>query len=238
MTEETTAAAPAPEQTPQPPAPTLKEMVATVRKAQENDFDKHDREERLKILIRKSTCGHYGNNPLFNYYNPSLEYSLEELKVLVPLERDRWNYAWKSEKVSTKSDKSGKVTEGCYAENRHGLYSVPRTGGRRNPHMSHKNQAIKSASIRAFRKLVEETGTSLRATCKEQEIEYLGLPDAMIPELGAKAMRIAVREVTAQRKAHSRDKRRRQEFSRRTNAGLINTSEKSYVNRGGEYGKV
>jgi hypothetical protein len=106
--------------------------------------------------------------------------------------------------------------------------------------MNHRQQAIKSAAIRVFRKLVEATGASLRATCKEQEIEYLGLPDAMIPELGAKAMRIAVREVTASRKFYTSRKRRQQEFTRRTNAGLEqkSASAKRYINRGGQFGKV
>jgi hypothetical protein len=60
----------------------------------------------------------------------------------------------------------------------------------------------------------------------------------MIPELGAKAARIAIREVTAQRKAWSKAKRRRQEHSRKVNAGLLgtSTSEINYVNRKGEYG--
>ena len=234
MTEETTAAAPAPEQPPKMPASTHEEMVATIRKSQERDFDKHDREERLKILIRKSDCGHAGNNSLFGAYNPSLEYSLEELKLLVPLERDRLNYNWQK-----KNEDGEVITEGCYSVNKHGLYSVPRPHGRLHPRMNHRQQAIKSAAIRVFRKLVEATGASLRATCKEQEIEYLGLPDAMIPELGAKAMRIAVREVTASRKFYTRNKRRQQEFARRTNAGLEqkSASAKRYINRGGQYGK-
>jgi hypothetical protein len=235
---EATAAAPASEpqetQPQQPPAPTHEEMVATIRKAQERDFDKHDREERLKKLIRKSSCGQPWNNPLFGAYNPSLEYTLEELKILVPLERDRLSYNW------VKKNEAGEViTEGCLSVNKYGLYSVPRPHGRLKPHMNHRQQAIKSAAIRVFRKLVEETSASLRATCKEEQIEYLGLPDAMIPELGAKAMRIAVREVTATRKYYTRKNRRQQEFARRTNAGLEqkSASAKRYINRGEQYGK-
>jgi hypothetical protein len=227
MSEETTAA-PAAEQSPKP-APTHEELVAIIRKNQEKDFDRHDRTERLRILIRKSSCGHAGNNPLFGAYNPSLEYTLEELKVLVPLERDRLNYTWVNEK---------KKTVGVFAANKHGLYAIPHTRGRRKPHMNHKQQAIKSASIRIFRRLLDETSQSLKATCKDEQIEYLGIPDAMIPELGAKAARIAIREVTAQRKAWSKAKRRRQEHSRKVNAGLLgtSTSEINYVSRKGEYG--
>lgn len=228
-------AAPVPEtQAQQPPAtaePTHEDMVALVRTNQEKDFDRHDRDERMRVLIRKASCGHAGNNPLFGAYNPSLEYSLAELRVLVPLERDRLNYSFEPTKPGG--------TAGKVAENRHGLCAVPHAGGRRKPHMNHKQQAIKSAAVRMFRKLVDEMSVSLRATCAEQEIEYLGIPDAMIPELGAKASRIAVREVTAQRKAHSRNKRRRQEHSRKANAGLLSTStqEAQYVNRGGKYGR-
>ena len=215
----------------QKPAPTLAEMVATVRLNQERDFDRRDYARRLKILIRKSTSGKQHNNPLFGYYNPSIEYSLDELKALIPLDEDRLNYSFQPTKEGG--------TGGVLAENRHGLYAVPASHGRRKPHMTHRQQAVKSAAIRIFRKLIEATGTTLRATCKEQEIEYLGIPDATIPELGQKATRIAVREVTAQRKAYSRNNRRRQEHSRKVNRGLltVSTSEVNYVNRGGEYGR-
>lgn len=227
MIEATGAAA---EPQPQPHAPTHEDAVAIVRKNQEKDFDRREHTQRLTILIRKSDCGHAGNNPLFGAYNPSLEYSLAELRTLTHIE-NRLNYSFEPTKPGG--------TGGVLAENKYGLYSVPKapTTARKKPHMNHRQQAIKSAAIRIFRKLVEERGTSLRATCKEQEIEYLGLPDAMIPKLGEQATRIAIREITAQRKAYSRNNRRRQEHSRKVNAGLLSvaTSETNYVNRRGQF---
>ncbi len=228
-----TAAAPAPESqaAPQQPQMTRSQLVAFIRTKQQEDFDRNDKAERLAIAKRKSTCGHAGNNPLFGkvFDDPSIEWTLEELKALVQLDRDWLNYEWKNEK---------KGTEGVFAMNRHGLFSIPKVKGRRNPHMTKQAQDIKSASIRVFRKLFEQAGESLKATCAKEQIEYLGIPDAVIPELGKKAGRIAIREIVAANKASRRAARRRQQFSRKVNAGLItkSASEKNYVNKGGAYG--
>jgi hypothetical protein len=225
--EETKQAAPA-EQTPM----TMENAVAIIRKNQEKDFDRHDLAERLKIAQRRSKCGHAGNNPLFGmvFDNPSIEYSLDELKALVPLERDRLNYNWVNEK---------KETSGCLAVNRHGLYSVPKGHGRRKPHMNLRQQAIKSEALRLFKQLMEQAAETLKATCKTEEIEYLGVPESTMQELAQKATRLALRNVMGRRKAKSRADRRRKEHSRKVNAGLltISTSETRYVNRGGAYGR-
>jgi hypothetical protein len=210
--------------------PTKQEMVAVILKKQEEDFDRRDHAERLAALKRISENGQPWNNPLFGAFDPSVEYTLAELKAMVPLERDRLNYEWKNE---------DKGTQGVFAKNKYGLYSIPKGHGRIKPHMNLRRQAVKAAALRIFETLFAEAAQRLEATCKEEKIEYLGIPDAMIPELGEKAARIAIREVAAQRKATARSKRRRQEFSRRVNAGLItiSASEKRYVNQGGQYGR-
>lgn len=219
------------QETPEAKPVTMAEAVAVIRKNQEKDFDRNDHAERLKIAIRRSKCGHAGNNPLFGmeFDNPSIEYSLDELKALLPLDRDRLNYNWKNEK---------KETGGCLAVNRHGLYSIPKSRGRRRPHLNLRQQAIKSESLRVFRQLFTEVSQKLQATCKEQEIEYIGIPDAMLPELRVKAARIAIRTVTVRCRLKARAARRRQDHSRKVNAGLLTkaTAEKNYANRGGQYG--
>ena len=228
-----TAAAPAPEPqaAPQQPQMTRSQLGAFIRTKQQEDFDRNDKAERLAIAKRKSTCGHAGNNPLFGkvFDDPSIEWTLEELKALVPLDHDRLNYEWKNEK---------KGTEGVFATNRHGLFSIPKPKGRRKPHMTKKAQDIKSASIRIFRKLFEQAGEKLKAMCKTENLEYIGVPDDSLPKLGASAARIAVREVVASSNASRRKVRRRQQFSRKVNAGLItiSASEKNYINKGGQFG--
>ena len=195
-----------------------KEMVVKlIIENQLKDFDKHDHAERLKIAKRKGAAG----NPLFIVFNnTSIEFTLDELKVLVPLERDRMNYL-------------------KLAKNLHGLLSIPKQKGRRNHHMSQRHQALKSESLRVFRSLLETHVDKFKAVCVEKGLEYTGIPDSAIPEVGKQAARIAIRNVNEAQFRKRTKARRRQEHSRKVNAGLlsISTSEKNYVNRGGQYGK-
>src|ERR1039458_7925064 len=109
------------------PMAARKEMtVKLIIEKQLADFDRHDHAERLKIAKRKGAAG----NPLFIVFNnPSIEFTLDELKVLVPLERDRVNYL-------------------KLAENAHGLLSIPKQKGRLHPHMSKRKQTLKCESLR------------------------------------------------------------------------------------------
>jgi|SRR5208282_1317441 len=225
MTDEAKQEAPA-----EPTPVTMTDAVVIIRKNQEKDFDRNDHRERLAILKRKSECGTPRNNPLYGMFNPSLELTLDELKAMVPLERDRLNYNWVNE---------DKETRGCFSVNRHGLYSLPKMHGRRKPHMNLRQQAIKSEALLIFRQLFNRAAEKLKATCKEQEIEYMGIPDAIIPELSQKATRFAISNVVGRRKVKSRADRRRKEHSRKVNAGLltISTSEKNYVNQESQYGR-
>ena len=234
-----TAAAPALEQptpaqtTPTPPpapAPMTREAAtAFVLAKQEESYEKADYEERLAVLKRRSENGQPWNNPLFGTYNPSIEYTHEELKALITLDRDKLNYAWVNEK---------KNTCGKFAKKRHGLLCIPKQRGRRKPHLTPQQQAIKSESLRIFRSLLEERAEKLQAICKEEKLEYLGVPESAFAELGAKAAKLGMQAVQDKRRRKASKARRRQEHSRKVNAGLItiSTSEKRYVNRGGEYG--
>jgi hypothetical protein len=224
-----------PEVKPEPQPMTREQAVAAILARQLSSFDESDHAERLAIAKRKSTCGHAGNNPLFGmvFDNPSITYTLEELKAMVPLERDRLNYDWK------RAEDDPKKTCGKLAKNMYGLLAIPRPKGSRKPHMNKHQQAIKSESLRIFRRLFAEAAEKLQAVCKGENIEYLGVPDASIPALGAKAAKLALQAVADKRRAKARRARRRQDHSRRVNAGLItiSTSEKRYVNRGGQFGR-
>lgn len=223
-----TAAAPAPEPQKQP---THEEIVALIRLNQQRDFDRHDHAERLLKAQRKSKCGHAGNNPLFGmtFDDPSIEFSLDELKALIPLDRDRLDYGWVNE---------DKGTHGVFAENRHGLFSIPKPGRvRRNMHMTKKQQHVKSLSLVIFRQLFEKQSREFEATCKEQNIKYIGLPEEALTELGAKAAQLALAEFKATKKNATRRLRRAQQFQRAVQAGtLTRISEKRYINRGGQFG--
>ncbi len=186
---------------------TREEAVAKAVEQQLKNFDAADRNERLQRLMRAGK------------YNPSVEYTDAELKVLVPLKRDRWNYI-------------------KLAKNSHGLLSFPKTRGRRKPHMTKRGQEIKSASLAIFKQLFEERAERLMAVCKRESIEYIGVPDSAIPELGARAAKQAIVVVNDKRRAKAQKARRRQEHSRKVNAGIITTgtAERRFVEKGGQYG--
>lgn len=212
------------------PQMTKAEAVAKILKQQEASFDVADREERLRVGKRLAKNGKPWNNPLYGLFeDPSIEYTLAELKALVPLDRDSLNYDWTS---------PDKKTVGKFAKNVHGLLSIGRQHGRRRKRMTKHQQAIKSASLRLFKSLMETRAHELQTVCKNEGIEYLGIPDAMIPEVGALAAKLGMLEVTNRQRQKSHKARRRKEFSRKVNAGTItkSASEKRYVNRGGQFG--
>src|SRR5208282_6301256 len=191
-----------------PLAPTKAEVVAQILKQQEASFDRADHAERLKRGIRKGI--------LLN--DPSIEYSLEELKSLVPLERDRMNYS-------------------VLAKNKHGLLSIGRPHGRLHPHMNKHQQAVKSASLRIFRELFQSRSELLQAAAAGQKIEYLGIPDAMLPKLGKLAAQLGIKAVK-QRVRSRRDVRKRmQKASRKVNAGLLAGNQAhNFIMKGNQYG--
>src|ERR1039458_701707 len=140
-------------------------MVGRLVENQLKDFDRHDHAERLKIAKRKGAAG----NPLFIVFNnPSIEFTLDELKVLVPLDRDRMKYL-------------------KLAKNLHGLLSIPKQKGRRNHHMSQRHQALKCESLRVFRDVLEMHVKSFKGICTQNGQEYMGIPDDAIPEISKRS---------------------------------------------------
>ena len=206
MSDETTVQA-APTEEPKKPL-THDEAVAQIRKRQEDAFDQSDFAERLAIAKRKG---------LKLVENPSIVPTLDELKAAVPLKRDRMRYV-------------------KLAVNHFGLYSVPKQRGRRKPHMTARQQSIKSAALRIFKQLMDDKAERLKAVCAKEGFEYLGIPDSAVPELAKQAGLRATKEYFEAKHRKTRKALRRQKFSRAVNAGTTTTSEKCFVGRGGEYG--
>lgn len=205
-----TAVAPALE--PQPEAPkqlTREEAVAKILAQQFEAFDASDYQERFAVAKRKN---------LALVSDPSYIPTLDELKAAVPLKRDRFTYK-------------------KLAKNAHGLLSMPKQRGKRKPHLNKHQQSIKSAALRIYRGLLESKSETLRAVCKKEGFEYIGIPESALPALGAQAAKQALREVNELRRSKNRRARRRQQFSRGVNAGLVTTSEKQYVEKGGQFGR-
>ncbi len=214
MSEETTASAE------QPKVEMTREQAIEFVLAKQNFmFNESDRAERTAVAKRKGI-----------ELNPSIDYTLEELKLKVPLKRDRLNYDWKNE---------DKGTSGVLAKNKHGLLATPKQKGKRKPHLNQHQQALKSATLLIFRELFEEKAERLKAVCKKEEFEYIGVPESSIPEIGARAAKMAVQVVKNNRRAERDKARRRQDFSRKVNAGTFGNaqpSERAFVNHGGQYG--
>jgi hypothetical protein len=198
MTE--TAVAPALNQAP-PQGVTKAEAVAKILEQQNLSFDKSDYDERLEVGKRRAQNGRPWNNPLYGLFSdPSINYTLEKLKALVPLDRDKMRYK-------------------TFAKNVHGLLSIGRAKGRRKPRMTKHQQAIKSESIRVFRGLIVARAEELKAVCKNDGIEYLGIPDALLPEISARAAKLGMAAVNNKRRAKARKANRVQQASRKTNRG-------------------
>lgn len=227
------ATAPAQEQPEAQPQPemTREQVIKLIRENQQKDYDRNDHAERLRLCVRKSKSGQPWNNPLhgMDFENPSIVYTLDELRAFMPLERDRLSYSFEASKEGG--------TTGVLATNKHGLFSIGRPHGRRKPHMNLHQQAVKSESLRVFRNLLAERSAAIEAECKEQGIEYIGIPDALLGEIGKQAARIAIRNLKAKYGAYRFKANRVQQHSRFVNAGLLTiaTSQRRFIRAGGQY---
>jgi hypothetical protein len=202
------------------PQMTREQAVEYVLGHQIKSFEQNDIKQRIQIALRKGIITE----------NPSIEYTLEELKALVPLPHDRWNYDWVNEE---------KGTRGVVAKNAHGLLAVPKQRGRRKKHMTKHQQDIKSTSLSIFKQLFAAKAERLKAVCKTEEIEYLGVPDSALPELGKQAAMQALTAVKDKAKRKRDKARRRQKYSRAVNAGIFgmnNPGERNFVEHGGQFG--
>ncbi len=192
------------------PQMTREQAVEYVLGHQIKSFEQNDIKQRIQIALRKGIIE----------ANPSVEYTLEELKALVPQPQDRWNYI----KIAKTS---------------HGLLAVPKQRGRRKKHMTKHQQDIKSTSLSIFQQLFAAKAERLKAVCKKEEIDYLGVPDSAIPELGARAAKRALTVVKDKAKRKRDKARRRQKYSRAVNAGIFGNSrpgERNFIEHGGQYG--
>ena len=203
------------------PQMTREQAVAYVLDHQIKSFEQNDIKQRIQLGVRKGIIT----------VDPSYEYTLEELKALVPLPQDRYNYDWVNE---------DKGTRGVVAKNAHGLLAVPKQRGRRKKHMTKHQQDIKSTSLSIFQQLFTEKAERLKAVCKTEEIDYLGVPDSAFRELGKRAAMQAL-TVVKDKVKRKRDKaRRRQKYSRAVNAGIFGNSrpsEKNFVESGNQFGR-
>jgi hypothetical protein len=189
------------------------------RAKQDAAFDQDDYRERLTIAKRLVAKG---KSPLFKLLlDPVINRppTLAELRVLVPLKRDRLRYI-------------------KYSLNRHGLYALPKpTVKRIKAHWNKAAQAVKSTALPIFRDLFTAAAEELEATCKQEQIEYLGVPESVGPALAEKAQNFARKSLGARYAAHRRRHNRMQSASRRINAGLMNGNQtKRFVNRGHQHG--
>ena len=120
--------------------------VRLIVENQLKDYDRNDHAERMKIGRRKAANGDL-DFVMFN--NPSIIFTLDELKVLVPLDRDRLNYGFLNTadklnaelavcvdpvriKVLTRQIARG-LKKGCggtLAKNHYGLLSFPKSPSR------------------------------------------------------------------------------------------------------------
>jgi hypothetical protein len=85
-----------------------------------------------------------------------------------------------------------------------------------------------------FRKLFAAKAERLQAVCKEEKIEYQGVPESALPQLGAQAMKAAVAIVDRENTRHRKVRRRMKDLSRRINYGLKpgNTNARKYAHKG------
>ncbi len=103
--------------------------------------------------------------------------------------------------------------------------------------MTQRAQSIKSTALRIFKQLMDEKAERLKAVCAKEGFEYLGIPDSAVPELAKRAGMLATKEYFEKKHRKTQKALRRQKFSRAVNAGTTTTSEKRFVESGGQYGK-
>jgi hypothetical protein len=143
----------------------------------------------------------------------------------IVLEGDRMRYA---------VDKDGLPR---MATSRFGFLSFPKPKGRKKRHLTKTEQAIKSASLRIFRRLFEECAIHMERELTAKGEQYFGLPEDMLRQLGARAARLGALEVATHNRVARRHVQRQQKLSRGINRGLIagNTAA-HHVHSGGQYG--
>jgi hypothetical protein len=222
-----------PTPTEQKPQPTREEVIATIRAGQEKSMAEMDRAIRLAKARRgyRVELTHEDGRPYTEKYvlGPSIEPTDEELRAMVPLPQDRFDFGWENK---------AKGTKGTIALNAHGLISSGRPTGPRKPHMSKRKMAVHNASLRIYKTLFAEAARAADVQAKKDNKPYVGIPEEDLKKLGFKALQLGAREVFRSIKAAQRYNRRVQDANRRVNTGLLPGNQvNGVIRRGGQFGR-
>jgi hypothetical protein len=215
-----------------PPQPTREEIIAQIKKAQEEQMATADRAARLAKARRgyRVELKHDDGRPYteVRVLGPSVEPTDEELRAMVPLPQDRWHYA---------TDIHGVECEPRIAMNKFGLYSIGKPGrGRKKPHMFKRKMAVHNASFRIYKTLFAQAAREADAAAKKEGKEYVGIPEEQLKKIGAKSIRLGAREVY--RTIKRRPQLAQQQASRKVNNGTLPGNQvQGYINQGGQYGR-
>lgn len=194
------------------PKPSPAEMFQRALEIRNNQFERAVIEKRTAIARRKGLL------------QPSVEYTPAELKDLVPIPEDKIRFA-----TYPKGHKF--AGQPRIAVDRFGLPALPKARGRRNRHMTKHEQAVKSAAIIIFRTLFGERKAVLEAEADVKGEKFVGIPEAELPKLGARATRMASQQVKATNAQYRRRTRNRTKLSRKINAEILpgNTNVHDYI---------
>lgn len=173
------------------------------REHRETQWNLNADAERLRIARK---------NGLFS--EPSVIPTPEELRAAVTLPGDTIRYR----KLAT---------------DKHGLLSLSKPPkGRKNPHMTPRQQRAKAAGILAFGRVFRNRFHNLSDKAKAEGTEFKGVPVKELSAIGARAAMVGFADNKRNLRAAARKARKRQELSRKINAGTLpgNTNVRRYVN--------
>lgn len=97
-------------------------------------------------------------------------------------------------------------------------------------HMPKREQAVKSAMLRTFRRLVAPVIAAGRGHVESLGLPWQGVPIEVLGKVGARAGELAIYWCRKQARIRRQRRNRAQQFSRRVNAGLMpgNTSRRRF----------
>ncbi len=97
-------------------------------------------------------------------------------------------------------------------------------------HMPKKEQTIKSAALRIFRRLIAPIIDAAKGHFASLGVEFQGVPVDVLGKVGARAGELAIYEYMRTCRSRRSRRNRAQQFSRRVNAGLMpgNTSRRRF----------
>jgi hypothetical protein len=163
--------------------------------------------------------------------DPSIELSPEELRALIPLEGDTMRYA-----VYPKGHPQAGEPRLALRFTRDDF--IPKPHGRKNKHMSKRNQAIKSAYLRISKDLFTIAAGKKIKAAEADGTEFVGLSQDDMTKIAAKAARLGTIEVIKTRRFQRNVRNRVQQLSRGINAGLLpgGVNARNFAYSGGQFG--